>query len=161
MKSDKDVRRLTRAILASGNALLREAGRLFRPYNISAVQFNVLTLLAEAPAGLRPSELAAALVVDASSTTYVVDRMTAFGWLRRMDDRSDRRAWRIVLTPQGTKIHAEIAPVYLAALRAMLRSLDGTDLANLCESLEAVPQAARSAVDAVLATGSGKIKGRR
>lgn len=150
MESDDEIRRFTRAILSSSHALLREAGRLFKPRGISAAQFNALNLLASAPAGLRPSELTAALVVDASSTTYVVDRMESFGWLRRLDDQADRRAWRIVLTRAGREMHSEVAPIYAAALRSMLQSLDRGAIAPLCASLEAIPRAARSAVDTVL-----------
>jgi DNA-binding MarR family transcriptional regulator len=150
MKADRDLRRLTNGIVSSGNALVREAGRLFRPHGLSAVQFNVLHLLVDAPGGLRPSALTAALVVDASSTTYVLDRMEAAGWLRRRDDAHDRRASRIVLTPEGRRKHAAVAPLYAAALRETLRGLDPAKIAPLADALGEIQRAAHAGVSRVL-----------
>ena len=150
IKLDTDIRQLTNAILASGNALLREAGRLFKPHGITAAQFNVLSLLSDAPAGLRPSELTQALVVDPSSTTYVIDRMEALGWLQRLDDQRDRRASLIKLTPAGKDLHAKVAPLYAAALRETLQSLDAARIAPLSAALSEIQQAAHAAVSTVL-----------
>jgi DNA-binding MarR family transcriptional regulator len=155
MNDAETMAKLVHAILATGNRLIREAGRLFKPHGISAVQFNVLWLLAAAEDGLRPSELTAALVVDASSTTYVVDRMEALGWLKRRDDSADRRAWRIVLTPAGRKTYARVAAVYAAALQDVRRSLRGENPATLAASLERMGEAAPAAADRGLQAGVG------
>lgn len=154
MKSDAELGRLTNAIVASGNALLREAGRLFKPHGITAVQFNVLALLADEPEGLRPSAITEAMVVEASSTTYVLDRMEALGWLKRAADSADRRALRIVLTKSGRALYAKVAPVYAAALRAMLAGLDPKTIAPLADTLTGVQTAAHEAVDRVLAASA-------
>jgi DNA-binding MarR family transcriptional regulator len=154
MKSDANVQRLTNAIVASGSALLREAGRLFKPHGISAAQFNVLSLLADEPGGLRPSTLTAALVVEASSTTYVLDRMEELGWLKRIEDEDDRRALRIVLTKAGQALHAKVAPLYAAALREMLRNLDPANIVPMADALLEIQRAAHDAVDRVLASAA-------
>lgn len=136
--------------MSTGNTLLREAGRLFKPHGISAAQFNVLNLLAEYPEGLRPSDLTQALVVDPSSITYVLDRMEDLGWLRRATDTVDRRAWRIVLTPQGCELHSRVAPLYVAALRQTLRSFAADRIEPLTHALSEIQNAAHAAVDSVL-----------
>jgi DNA-binding MarR family transcriptional regulator len=114
------------------------------------VQFNVLHLLADS-GGMRPSDLTEALVVDASSTTYLIDRMEALGWIRRLEDRTDRRAWQIVMTPEGRKLHARVAPLYEAALRETLRGLDPTRINPMAQALGEIQQAAHAAVGIVLA----------
>lgn len=156
MKTDEELGRLTNAIVASGNALVREAGRLFKPHGITAVQFNVLALLADEPDGLRPSALTAALVVEASSTTYVLDRMEELGWLKRVKEEADRRAFRIVLTKSGCILHARVAPVYAAALRGMLASFESATIAPLADTLTSLQTAAHDAVDRVLAANAAK-----
>jgi len=110
----------------------------------------VLSLLVDAPDGLRPSDLAKALVVDPSSTTYAMDRMEELGWLRRQDDREDRRALRIAVTPAGRAVYARVAPLYLAALRETLRALGPTRIAPLTAALGQIQQAAHAAVTTVL-----------
>ena len=152
MKADNDIRRLTTAIVSSGNALLREAGRLFKPHGISAAQFNVLNLLADAPEGLRPSDLTEALVVDPSSTTYLMDRMEELDWLQRLEDKRDRRATLLLLTPAGREMHKRVAPLYAAALRETLRGLDTARIAPLADALVEIQQAAHAAVDSVLSS---------
>lgn len=151
IKSENDIRRLTNAIVSTGNTLLREAGRLFKRHGISAAQFNVLNLLEESPAGLRPSDLTQALVVDPSSITYVLDRMEELGWLRRAADRQDRRASRVVLTAAGRELHRRVAPLYLAALRQTLHGFGPGGIEPLIRSLGEIRQAAHAAVDTVLA----------
>lgn len=123
---------------------------MFKPHGITAVQFNVLNLLSDMPRGLRPSDLTAALVVDPSSITYVVDRMEAAGWLRRVDDADDRRAWRIHLTPAGRALHARVIPLYRAALRETMRSLSVPRVASLTDALREIQTAAAAAVESVL-----------
>ena len=151
IKSENDIRQLTKAIISTGNTLLREAGRLFKPHGISAAQFNVLMLLNESPDGVRPSDLTQALVVDPSSITYVLDRMEELGWLRRATDSDDRRAWRIVLTAAGRELHSQVAPLYTTALRQTLCNLDADRIEPLTHALSEIQQAAHAAVDTVLA----------
>ena len=141
---------LTNRIVSSGGALLRLAGELFRPHGLTAAQFNVLNLLAGAPEGLRPSELAAQLVVDPSSTTYLLDQMEAKRWLKRTDDRVDRRAWCVVLTAAGRKLHARVEPDYVAALREMMRGLDAGSIPQLTRALTEIQAAAELAVRRVI-----------
>ena len=150
IKTSPDIRRLTHAIVSAGNALLREAGRLFKPHGLTAAQFNVLSLLADAPQGLRAAEITAALVVDASSTTYVLDRMEALGWLERGEHASDRRAWCIRLTPAGRRLHARVAPLYAAALHEVLRDFDARGIGLLVRGLGDIQHAAAAAVDRVV-----------
>ncbi len=142
---------LTNAILATANVLLQEAGRLFKPHGLTAVQFNVLNLLADAPDGLRPSDLTAALVVDASSTTYVLDQMEKRGWLRRREDAADRRAYRIGLTTGGRELHGRVAPLYRAALRRTVGGLDRSGIEAITAALRGIQTAARGAVETVAA----------
>ncbi len=150
INSEPEIRILTSAIVSTGNALVREAGRLFKEHGISAVQFNVLNLLIRAPSGMRPTGLTEALVVDASSTTYVIDRLESLGWIKRTEDPIDRRANLIVLTNAGRRMHSKVSPLYLAALREMLSGLDSERLSFMAKALAEIQATAHEAVDAVL-----------
>jgi DNA-binding MarR family transcriptional regulator len=145
------------AVLSTGNELLREAGRLFKPHGLTAAQFNVLNLLSDEPNGLRPSDLTTALVVDPSSTTYLLDRMEQLGWLERVDHAEDRRAYRIELTTAGRELHRKVAPLYLTALRATMAGLPKGQVAAMTDALIQMQQAARGAVDAVLRDSAPKL----
>jgi DNA-binding MarR family transcriptional regulator len=145
---------LTNAMVAGGSVLLREAGRLFRPFGLTVAHFNVLHLLAGAPAGLRPSDLTASLVVDASSTTYLLDQMEKRGWMQRRRDLHDRRGYRVRIAPAGKKLFDQVAPLYKSALGEMGRQLPLAQAERLTDVLKQIRQFAPRAVDQVLQSRS-------
>jgi DNA-binding MarR family transcriptional regulator len=156
------LRALTVETVRAGSILQREAGRLFRASKVSAAQFNVINLLAAKPGGVRASELALSLVVDPSSTTYILDQLEERGLVTRKRDTDDRRALKVVLTAAGKRLHAALIPVYHRALQRMADSFTAEELAGALPFLERLPAVAVESIDAVLAEGaparSGKTK---
>ena len=146
------MRTLAVAVVRAGGILQREAGRLFRPFGVSAAHFNVLNLLVASPKGLRASEITHSLVVDPSSTTYILDQLEQRGWAARRRDLEDRRALKIVLTPAGKSLHTKILPVYHAALEHMTQAFLSAELTGALPFLEKLPSAAEEAVDAMTAS---------
>lgn len=144
------LRTLTVAVVRAGSILQREAGRLFRAFSISAAQFNVIILLADRPKGVRASELAVSLVVDPSSTTYLLDQLEERGLAVRHRDPEDRRALKIVLTSKGRLLHAKLIPIYHQALQRMAESFEPAELARALPFLEKLPAAAVDGVDGVI-----------
>lgn len=112
--SSANAQKLVHDIVATADLFLRESTRLFRPHGLTAPQFNVLNLLAGRADGQGYSqrELADTLVVDRSNVTGLLDRMETAGWVRRGDDPSDRRVYRVQLTPAGKKLWQKVAPGY-------------------------------------------------
>jgi len=123
MSIDAHIEDLTNSIVSCGNLLVREAGRLFRAQGITPAQFNVLNLLRIAEEGLRPSEIAAKLVVDPASTTYLLKQVEERGWITRVPDEQDRRAYRVEFTREGREKVEEVLPLYQAGLTEMARLL--------------------------------------
>lgn len=149
--SAPSIKELTNAMVSGGNGLLREANRLFRPYGVTAAYFNVLNLLIDAPDGLRPSELTRSLVVDPSSTTYVLDQMEKRGWIKREREPSDRRAYRILIAAEGKRLHAQVAPLYQAALTEMSKGVSIRDVELVSKTILKIQHAAEAAIDRVIA----------
>lgn len=129
MPSDKS-QRLVHDIVATADLFLRESARLFRPRGLTASQFNVINLLAirEDGAGYSQRELADMLVVDRSNVTGLLDRMETAGWVRREDDPTDRRVYRVKLTPVGRKLWQKVAPGYAAVVDQVCARLDGAQV---------------------------------
>jgi DNA-binding MarR family transcriptional regulator len=146
---DDSIQALTSAMISGGSALLREATRLFRPFGVTAAQFNALHLLADTPEGLRPSDLTRSLVVDPSSITYLIDELEKREWLCRTSDLPDRRAYRVRLTPQGMTIHVKINALYQASLAEIAQEIDVKDARRIAELLLQIQRAAVAAVDRV------------
>jgi DNA-binding MarR family transcriptional regulator len=129
--------KLTRAVLTTADAFLREGQRLFRPHGITAAQYNVLSALAEEWEGMSQRELGDLLVVDRSNVTGLVDRMEKAGWVRRADDPADRRVYRVKLTSAGRALWEKISPAYEAVVMQVVAGLTAgqaeTTLATLMQ----------------------------
>ncbi len=109
-------------VLATAQVLEKAGQRLFRPHGLTVAQFNVLNLLSDQPEGRRASDLARALVVDASNVTGLLKRMKAEGLLRERENAADRRQHVVILTPKGQR-------AWEAANEAYCRSLAVVDAA--------------------------------
>jgi len=70
--------------------------------DLNVMQIYVLFLIRTE--GAMPSTLARRLMVTPTVITGVVDRLERRGYLRREDDRVDRRRVHLVLTPEGEAI---------------------------------------------------------
>lgn len=86
--------------------------------------------------GLRMSELAEALRVDASTATRAVDRLEAAGFVRRESDPADRRVVAVVATPAGLEQQVAVRERYAALMHGVLAGFDDAELATLARLLE-------------------------
>jgi MarR family transcriptional regulator for hemolysin len=81
----------------------------------------VLQQLAEDD-GLSQRELARRLSLEAPTLTRHIDRMASEGLLMRRQDANDRRVTRILLTPEGRRLHERLKSVG-RGLEAEVRAL--------------------------------------
>jgi DNA-binding MarR family transcriptional regulator len=134
---------LTTAVLATADAFLRESQRLFRPHGLTGAQFNVLNVLARHAAdGMSQREIGDVLVVDRSNVTGLLDRLEKTGWVRRKDDPSDRRVYRVSLTPAGRRVWEKVHPLYLDVLAQVTRGLAPKRMKECVEVLRHLEMAA-------------------
>jgi DNA-binding MarR family transcriptional regulator len=57
---------------------------------------------------LNMSDLSAAVGVDNAYATRAVEKLSALGYVKKVPDEKDRRAYRISLTPSGRKIAGRV-----------------------------------------------------
>jgi MarR family transcriptional regulator for hemolysin len=104
--------------------LLMDVSRLMRTVydrrvkgvGLTRSQWWVLNHLFRTP-GVKQTELAAILEIERATLGRLLDRLEKKGWVRREDDASDRRVWRVHLTKA-----AEPAMRRLRTQAAKLRS---------------------------------------
>lgn len=98
MQDDRIIYMLAMAHLAVrariGSELLREGVKITLP------QATVLFLLQEKD-GRMLSEIGQVIGVDSSAVTGLADRLEKAGYVSRMPNPGDRRAWHLNITPQG------------------------------------------------------------
>jgi DNA-binding MarR family transcriptional regulator len=127
---------LSRATWAMNNAvnrMLRENGLP----DISVAYFAVLQALWEAD-GLSISDLGERVQLEKSTMTSLIDRMEAAELVRRDDHPTDRRAYRICITPRGRELEEKLDRVVTEAYNRLTRGVPGKDLHTAIEVLRAI-----------------------
>jgi DNA-binding MarR family transcriptional regulator len=87
----------------TGHALRRAFDRRAAALGVTRAQWRVLARLSRYP-GLRQVDLAEHLDVEPITLCRIVDRLEEAGLVERQRDPSDRRAWRVLLTPKADPI---------------------------------------------------------
>jgi len=104
---------------------------------ITATQLNVLKLL-QTVGDLSLSELSRRMVATNSTVTGIIDRMVAANLVLREQSATDRRVWKIKLTPQGKVMAKKVDVAPWEILRSAVMALPPAELAQLIETLEKI-----------------------
>ena len=95
------------SLIQLGRAMEQRVEQALAEVGLSGAKFGALSHLVQVDAPLSLSECAARMTCVRSNVTQLMDRLEADGLVRRVEDRSDRRAVRAVVTPLGRERHAE------------------------------------------------------
>ncbi|MFM1988296.1 MAG: hypothetical protein RJA99_1253 [Pseudomonadota bacterium] len=77
------------------------------------------------------STIARAIACDKATVGAVLDRLQAKGLVERIADATDRRAWRLRVTPDGQALLARLEPVVASIQRELLAPLTEAEAAQL------------------------------
>ncbi len=125
-------------LLRSADTVWNASRTFFERWELGPSQFNVLNLLHLNRGGLSQTELSRQLIMHRSNVTGLVDRLEQRGLVERREAAADRRAYRVVLTPAGAKLLAEIMPRYYAGAERVWGELPAKRITELLADLEAV-----------------------
>jgi DNA-binding MarR family transcriptional regulator len=106
-------------------AVSRDITTIFSEFDITAVQFSVLTLAASNP-GITQGHLALALEVERPRMVPVIDKLESRGLAVRRPDPDDGRSRRIHLTDEGASLLRQLQRRF-SAQEARLASALGED----------------------------------
>ena len=95
-------------------------------FDVTSVQFAALSTLATAP-GLDQASLAKRIAYDRATIGGVVKRLEQKGWVVRMPDDADRRAFKVILTAEGTAAITEMTPIVHALQNEIMGGLSQED----------------------------------
>jgi MarR family transcriptional regulator, transcriptional regulator for hemolysin len=117
----------------------RQADQRARTYGMTRAQWAVLARLEREP-GIIQSRLAALTDVEPITIGRLVDRLEANGLIAREPDASDRRIWRLRLTPKSASILEQIAAFRRELHESMADGLDAPALETLVTCLQRMRQ---------------------
>ena len=92
--------------------------RDLQPHEISLAEYELISMLSEAPEGcLRMSALADLIIQSRSRVTHTASRLESRGWVRRRRADQDGRGVVLCLTPQGRIVLEAVAKVHVESVR--------------------------------------------
>jgi DNA-binding MarR family transcriptional regulator len=122
---------------------------LWNDIGITLPQLRVLGILLSRADGISGRELATLLGVGPSAVTPLIDRLVEHGYVRREEDRLDRRITRVLLTEAGLGLLQRMTAGRREQMADLLRHLDTEELATVDRALRILGQAVeRSRADA-------------
>lgn len=105
------------------------------PADLTLRQVQVLALLRANP-DLAGQELATLLGVSTPTTSGIIDRIAAKGWLDRQPDPGDRRRVLMRITPEGEDVLMGLEGPTMRARAMVLDRLADDELADLARLME-------------------------
>ncbi len=128
------------SILADTSRMMRRTfdGRA-RSIGVTRPQWQVLVTLARNE-GINQGGLAEQLDVEPITVCRMVDRLQEAGLVERRADASDRRSWRLHLTPKAHDMLEQLRPLAETMVEEALDGIDQSDRQKLGELLEQVRQ---------------------
>jgi DNA-binding MarR family transcriptional regulator len=88
--------------------------------------------------GVTQTELAETLEIEKATLGRLLDRLEAKGWVRREDDATDRRAWRVYLTDEVGPAMRELRAVAAELRRDALAGLSAAERERFVDTLLAI-----------------------
>src|SRR5256712_5940436 len=87
----------------------RVRSRLREQFGTTLPRFDLMAQLERHAEGLKMNELSRLLMVTGGNVTAIVDQLEKEGLVERLDEPTDRRAFRIRLTRAGERTFADMA----------------------------------------------------
>jgi MarR family transcriptional regulator for hemolysin len=116
-----DVSRLRRTIM----------DKALRPIGVTRSQWWVLANLSRHNGdGMMQTELAKVMDVGKVTLGGLIDRLETSGLLKRVADPTDRRAKRVVMTPRGTKLLADMQGIAAQVNSMIMNGISRGDIAR-------------------------------
>lgn len=125
-------------IVHTASQLAGVGDRLFRGYDLTEAQFNVLLALKYKDRPLTQSDLGHRLVITRASVTSVLDKLEAKKLVERRDVPNNRRIFHVEMTPRGRHLVEEVEPVYRKTIHGILQGFGDKECRALTALLERV-----------------------
>lgn len=103
----------------------------------TGAQWRTLKIL-ERHEGLNQGRLAELLEVEPITCSRMIDRLQDAGLVDRRPDPSDRRAWKLHLTPKARPILEELRAVAAGMIEEALQGLNARERSALIAALETI-----------------------
>jgi len=115
------------AVIQSARHIQERLETVLESVSLTPAKYQALDALVKAGTPMALSELAGSLRCVRSNITQLADRLELDGLVKRVDDASDRRAIRAVVTPLGVERHEAGMTAIVELQREIASGTSGAD----------------------------------
>jgi DNA-binding MarR family transcriptional regulator len=135
-KGHKHELRLWLRLLSCTNLITAEIRQRLRgEFEFTLPRFDLMAQLYREPDGLRLGELSRRMMVTNGNLTGLVDRLIEEGYVSRIGDPSDGRAWVVRLTRSGSDTFKNLAAAHESWLATLFDGLNSAATERLMNDL--------------------------
>lgn len=131
-------------IVRTSTLMSQKGAVLFRRFDLTEAQFNVLFVLRYKERMLTQSDLGKRLVVSRASVTSVLDKLEKKNLVKRSVVHGNRRIYHVDLTDAGLKLINQVEPLYRESIHTVLEDFDEADCRDLISGLEKIRMRCRA-----------------
>ncbi|MDX1277910.1 MarR family winged helix-turn-helix transcriptional regulator [Oceanihabitans sediminis] len=122
-------------ILFTANWISSYQNAFFKPFNISAQQFNVLRILKGAGMPLKVQTIKERMIERSPNATRLMDKLHAKDLIERTPCPNDRRVVNIEITTQGLELLEDISKADHQDLLENISEDEAVQLSNLLDKI--------------------------
>lgn len=101
--------KLVMNIIYSGNLFNLVSNRIFKPFDLTMQQYNVLRILREAQGfPLSITDIESKMLDRSSNVSRLIDKLVSKDFVTRVESRKDRRKMKIKIKEDGASVLKEI-----------------------------------------------------
>ncbi len=112
------------SVVRTAGLLSLKGAALFRQFDLTEAQFNVLFSLKYKETKWTQSDLGKRLVVTRASVTSVLDKLESKGLVARNVVEGNRRIYHIDLTEAGRRLIDDVEPLYRQNIHEVMENFD-------------------------------------
>lgn len=127
-----------RMAMAAGPQMMGPRTGMMGHHRQSLIRENLLTIIAEAPAGIRAKEIAQKAGINQSSVSESLSKLADDGYIKRTVDPSDKRATLIFLTELGKARASEVKDEQTALFGHLFDNLSAAEKEELARLLDKI-----------------------
>ncbi len=123
-------------LVRTATVIAQKGAALFRRYDLTEAQFNVLFALKYKKNEWTQSDLGKRLVVTRASITSVLDKLESKRLVKRNEVSGNRRIYHVSLTKKGERLIEEVEPIYRQNIHAALDIFTDAECRKMITQLE-------------------------
>ncbi len=105
--------------------------RLREQFDSTLPRFDLMAQLERVPEGMKMNELSRRMMVTGGNVTGITDQLVTEGLVERVAVESDRRAFRVRLTPKGRALFKQMAYAHEQWITTALDNLTEREMTSL------------------------------